>query len=1352
MANPRFDDIAGEVNTQAAPRFDAIEEAKPAESSFRDKALGVAGHLAEALKGMVVPQHEDYAPVALKEPQRAQFPDDRSYLEAVKLYGDNTARMPAERAHAQVMNQDEQGLARFSGMDVTGLGGKAADLVRPSAQRALDLAAQTNPKTALLSGSVAPLGEGLKTLAPVAAGVGALNAKAHGNDPLAGGLENAALVTLMHLGFKGAGAIASPLLKNLHERAAAGEPINAMDPHLIAALDERKTSPGYEPPTQTDPVNLLHAEDPYVDPTAVNGPAGGVPTRGDRPYFGTEGPTDVRTPRSERETMMSKLPPPVKDEVTRPSARVQRAELLGQEPRTNPLYEPERANPGKRVGEDTRTDRPYFRDMEVKTKTGPLRADEFPPEPSTQKMYSHATDAEQVAAVEQQAQLAGRKLSPEKMNTQGQYMPRDLLKEMKDAAAAKFEGKSLLELRAEERQPQTPLQRVALKNALKAARGEGTNAGVASEQVKFDDAMQFLTGEDSGTEKTKTRYVPRDTLYPEKLKDPNVTHIPLGKAQPMLMGGSGEPPRNPRAAYVAQPPVEPGPLMPNEVPDSFHDAAAEYGRANAKDRGFVENMKRSLSLPENRAPEDVAAAIRGLKAARAVKDMAMEKLFPAMDKSLKRLTPSERIAAKRTISDLQNKRATVADVSKLPPEFRDLFNHANRETQSMMLDLARRGYFTAAEMKGFKANLDEGHIWLHRSYQAFLAKKGFSPTTDARVRAARFLMESEKLPEAEAHAKVEAVVRKLQEMKGPRSMQSVSQLFKDQGLTKKRSFSPQLRALLGVIDDPSFVVVDTVGEMAQMYHQARVTDAIAQPQNNGVIWSNTPLPNMHPERLWNDALGVEGNRRAFGALAGKYVSPQLHEVMADAASPQARGFLGQLTNAVMSWFALAKVVTSPTTMARNLLSNSFNLMVSGVPMQRWPQLTYKAVQALRAEGRNLSLKEAGAGQWARMAIEDHALAPGRGTDWGGAEARNILENVLREPQKGLVGVFDSLFRKYNGARSKMGKVYELGDSLPRLMAYMHHVQDGVHSLGLSEASARARASHLVNRYFATGASVGPAFRAMSQSGGAPFGAWFVDNMRVTKNIMADAGRGQFGPAFRAAVFSGIPMGAFYAMRQLYGVTDAEVHAAERKLKGSWRDRNAFHDWLPIRGKDGLMYAVSFDGLNPMATFFKGAEGSFPKNIAANVAQGLTQSGWAEPLADKLLSHAGLAPAPYEAPVLPGQEGYRLANDISQYLQPSLMRQFQDVARKAQLAPESLPLRNEEPQSLGEAAFTTFNPLSVEKVGPRTMEAARKQTQGAYGNLNDARKQAKKLPGEESAKVKSEALRRIEELRRKQSTR
>src|SRR5262249_50750003 len=144
--------------------------------------------------------------------------------------------------------------------------------------------------------------------------------------------------------------------------------------------------------------------------------------------------------------------------------------------------------------------------------------------------------------------------------------------------------------------------------------------------------------------------------------------------------------------------------------------------------------------------------------------------------------------------------------------------------------------------------------------------------------------------------------------------------------------------------------------------------------------------------------------------------------------------------------------------------------------------------------------------------------------WGGSEARNILENVLREPQKGLVGIFDSLFRKYNGARASMGKVYELGDSLPRLMAYMHHTLDGVERLGLSEPAARARASHLVNRYFATGASVGPAFRAMSQSGGAPFGAWFVDNMRVTKNIMADAARGQFGPALRAAIFAGISMG------------------------------------------------------------------------------------------------------------------------------------------------------------------------------------------------------------------------------------
>lgn len=991
-------------------------------------------------------------------------------------------------------------------------------------------------------------------------------------------------------------------------------------------------------------------------------------------------------------------------------------------------------------GIPTHADRPYFAEQ---TNVGPLRADEFAPEPGTRKMIPNepTTDAKLKRIGELSAERPTGEMHPDELLGDRAYNAKN--KRLADEVQL---GKDILEGKAAPPKNET-------------VGGRPSNA--TPEQVKFEDALKFLEGDDVGSEKTLTKYLPRDAKAPSKWRDPEVTWIPQRKvpeADAYVGGGAGDDGEraagrtNPESRYVSGPPVE-EPLTPNDIGENFLAAAAESKNMLARDLSWFEKFKKSLSLPENRAGSDIAAAIRGLRGARAMKDIAVERLYPKLEKSIKDLPASERANVKRIIVGLRDRKMTLDDVGKLPAEFRQLFTQAQREQQAMTVELAKNGYFSGAEMKNMKKLLDQGVLHLHRSYQAFLAKKGYRPSEGAMQSAAKFFAEELGLDTMQANARVRAVVKDLVDENAKWNPQTIASAFRDAGLLKQRKLPPQLHGLLGVVNDPSFVVADTAAEMAQLYHQMRVTRAMAAPQLEGKLWAKQWMPGMDERPLWDPSKGIEENRRLFGEMAGKYVAPQLREAMVDLQGSKVRSFVQQVSDAFVGWFALAKVTSSPVTWARNLMSNTFNLTVSGVPMHRWPQLAAKAAQSMRDVSKRTSLREAGVGEWAQMALEDHATPQGRATDWGGSEARRIIEDVIRASPEGMVGVFDKLFRKYNAVRGSMGKVYEVADTLPRLMAYMHHVEDGVKNLGLPMEAARARASHLVNRYFATGASVGPLFRGLSSSGGSPFASWFVDNMRVTKNIMADAAKGQVGPLARAATFSAVPMAMFYGMRQLYGMTDAEVSINERRLKGSWRDRQAFHDWVPVRTKDGSAYAISFDGLNPLAAFLKGPEGSFPKNIAASVFQGLSNSGWAEPFVDHTLARLGVAPAEYQPPILPGQEGYRLANDFYQYMQPTLMRQFTDVARKAQMVPDVLPLRpNEELQGTGEAFFTTFNPLSIEKVGRHTMEGARKQVQGQAGELKDATKKGGKLPSDERDRVQQETQKRKEDLRRRQGSR
>lgn len=1278
------------------------------------------GGIVDALKGLVVPSRSDVEPIeyTMPAPERSQYSDEGKFLEAVALHGKLLGEAHQRRLAAIRLNALSRTVAALEGMNPLGIRietdapgvGKLPGAGPEEVEKASQEAVKQNPKTALAAGVIGPNAPTVAGRIAVALATGTLGAANRGQDPLAGGAATAGLTAavegLLRLP-KGAAKVVdtrrlftpvSEALRELHIQASRGEPVTNVSP---LALHERQTVVG-EVPTEVVPPNLLHPFEAPDFPTRAGGEAApGVPTKAERPYF------------AER------------------------------------------------------------------TNVSPLRADEFPVEPGT-KPILRGVDPDPEVQLQRMSELAAERptgkmhpdelLSESAFNRKNQEMlsPRgiaDLLQANERAGAVELERNVSPDGPVVDRSAETHNLRVPPKTP-------------SPEQVKFDEAMSFLEGtDDPALAKTATRYVPRDINVPEPFKDPNITHVPSRKVPAPIGGGAGDAAEraarqaerpNPASRIVAGPPSE-GTFHPTEVPESLHALSQEGKDLIARDNSWWEKFKRSLSLPENRADGDVAAAIRSLRGARAMKDIVTERLFPKLNAAVKSLPSSEQANVRSVIKSLRDRKGTLADVSKLPQEFRNLFVHLQREQQAMTVELAKAGYYSQAEMKAMRKLLSEGQLHLHRSYQAFLTKKGsFKPSENAMRLAEDFFMKELELTRGEAFQKVRAVLLKVNEEAGPKDLGQTLKAFQDAGLMKQRKLPPQLRPLLGVVNDPAFIVADTAAEMAQLYHQMHATRAIASPQFEGRVWSRAPIPGMHPERLWDATKGIEENRRLFGELAGKYVAPQLHEAMKGMSSAEARSLPRQLISAAVGWFAFAKILTSPTTLLRNLMSNTFNLSVSGVYPQHWPRLFSKAAQVLHSWSKSVPLREAGAGEWMQMALEDYAIAPGRGSDWGGREARRIIEEVVRKRPDGLVGAMDTLFRKYGQSKAFLGRIYELGDTVPRLMAYMHHVEDGVKTLGLPMAAARARASHIVNRYFATGSSVGPLFRKLSQSGGSPVGSWLVDNMRVTKNIMADASKGQVGPLVAATAFSAIPMAVFYGLRQLYGVTDAEVSANERRLKGSWRERQAFHDWVPVRTKDGTAYAISFDGLNPMAAFLKGGNlqqawqdpsqagdvmSQLPRIIAANVISGLTSSGWAEPFADTVLAQLGIAPGEYAPPVLPGQEGWRFLDSVQSYMQPTLMRQFQDVARKAQLAPDLLPLRpTEEEQTLGGAAFTSFNPLSIEKVGARSMEGARRQEQGKAGELKRGQKAAQKLPSEEREKVQNEAQKRKEELRRKQGSR
>lgn len=821
----------------------------------------------------------------------------------------------------------------------------------------------------------------------------------------------------------------------------------------------------------------------------------------------------------------------------------------------------------------------------------------------------------------------------------------------------------------------------------------------------------------------------------------------------------------PEAQLIAAPPIGPRP-PPVEVPlENLAVFAHNAQQMARKETAPVRNFLKGLGLDENRASPEVANALRQMKFAKASKDIVLERSFPKLRAAVKSLPREQQANVRRIMTELRDGKGTAEHVKALPEEFQKLFSQLERENDAHRLSLAKAGYLSLEMVNTMVKKARAGVPWLHQSYEAHMSGKWKGPTVDGYSDAVRYLV-GKGMNAADAHLEVRALIRESLPGTGP--ARSPEMRFADSKLSrdilKSRKLPAEMRGLYGLISDPAFLAAHSHAELAGLYHQFKVTQAIGAPGNEGTLWAKQWGPNMYERPLFDSTKSSFENKQMYGELAGKFVTPELYEAMQQQPTHAATSQIVSLLQTSTNWFRVAKVLMSPATFLRNALGNSMYLQFAGVPTRRWPALMKSALQAMSDYDKHLTKpKEGKPGHWLEMAMEDMAVRAGRGSEFGGGEARAIVENLIRAAPEGMAGVYDKLFRHVDQGKMKLGKAYEAMDTVNRLMAYMHHVQLG-RSMGLSAAESRARASSIVNRYFATGASVGPSVKAATKYslGLAPFLSWHADNIRVHKNVLADAVKGRVGPAVRGMLWAGAPMAGMYLARQLSGISDDEVSTGERSLKGSWRKNNPFYDWLPVRTKDGSMYAVSLDAINPSATFFKGANlgndpaqtaGRLPAAIAANVMKGFTDSGWLEPWADQRLAELGLGEADYAPSTLPGNEGYDALARAYDYMQPGLLRQYTDIMRKAQQSGQLRP--GEEPMGLGEAAVLKgpLNPFPTEKVGPRTAEARRRSEQGEVKELQSAKKRALRQPaGAEQARVLGEAERRLEDLRRHQEKR
>lgn len=826
----------------------------------------------------------------------------------------------------------------------------------------------------------------------------------------------------------------------------------------------------------------------------------------------------------------------------------------------------------------------------------------------------------------------------------------------------------------------------------------------------------------------------------EELRRPNEGDtqlgMRLGNRLDIVGGGSGKPELHvtnvdPRTQNITRPPVDmeaPPPEIPPAHVNAMTEAARSFGRKGAE---YFDRVKRELSLPENRAGSEAAYAIRQLNAAKQMNDHAVKQVFPEIRASMKGQNAVAVGDTVRKLRDLMDnvkvadpaeleRAANTAGVleASLPDAFRENYAKVKAANQEMLKYLIDRGWLSEEASRDAALKQQLGIPWLHREYLSIL-DKSWEPPKDAMSKAIDELIRRNKSLSPEiARQQLDYFLKEFkgEVAKGKSFRDAFLRAGAGNDALKARTMPEWLRPVLGVINDPAFVVAQSFGELNRMYHQALVTDAMTKPEFKGKVWADKPALNMHPERL-GEGTETHEAKKMYGEFAGKYVTPEVHEALHDVSGPVVNGLMHEMASGFVNLFRASKVLTSPTTIVRNFLGNFMYQMAAGISPHRWPLLFTRAVRSMDDWGRHgqpivSSEGQPGMAKWTQMAIEDGALRPGRGYDVQGSELRHLAKYVIDRPD---AGALKPMFDTYGKFINKLGGVYSVMDDVHRLMAYMHTVETGL-GMGMSDAQARARASATVNRYFASGASVGPAFKKLGNYGAGfvnPFLSFQVDNARVFKNVVQDATKGQLGPLIRVALGTGSIYGLASMLRTAYGVSDQDIASAEVARTPYMTENNPFPLYLPWRSEHGYLHMANTEALNPFYMYLKGGgDAKDPKNLAArigtNLVLGLVNSGMIEPTVKGMLAKAG-APASttYNENVLPSQEGMAALQSGWDTLKPTLFKQFLDTMRKAQLS--GTLRQGEEPLSPYEAAAKMpaglMDVAGIEKVGPRTLDSA-----------------------------------------------
>lgn len=837
----------------------------------------------------------------------------------------------------------------------------------------------------------------------------------------------------------------------------------------------------------------------------------------------------------------------------------------------------------------------------------------------------------------------------------------------------------------------------------------------------------------------------------------------LARARSQMLSGTS-------AAETPTPQAAPRPLpatAPVDHPEIVRQAQVAEQQARALRReGFFEGVRKGFLAPQFRAEAPYAAAgIRSYEAANAIANRQMGRVYPIVRKVMRTLDAQGQNIVRKFVqqSIAPVKGQQVVPLEALPREVQSLFKAGIEQMKGQRNDLVKAGYFTPEQVAKMGEMDTLGIPWLHRDYLAYVDGK-YVPKVENFERAMVWLARKNGKTPSDARAVL------LDMLSGEGTMeQRYRKATLNAGIGKAReNIPPEIRRFLGQIDDPSFVFSSSMAEVERLWRQYRTTQALTTPDLQGKVWAPSFQEGMHPSPIPNQ-------KRLYGEFAGKYVTPELYETVMQAPGATQPDLVQRFLIPLNSIFKTAKVGLNPVRYLSNWTSNALYSAAAGLPIWHWrwaPRMTQSARSMLawgdsfltpKAQGKTPNPGKDAA--WMQWALEDGALPPGIGEEFGGSTAKAIARRFLQEKGSGPVEWMKHGWDSLRVARARLGEIYDAVDQHWRLAVYIEQVTKGTDNLKLPLPEARARAAQIVNENFASGGTVGPGVKKTAQNVGfvAPFMTYHADNLRVHYNWLKDSlnlgglkgglnsGQGS-ARALNVALQYALIGGLFEGMRRLSGFSDDDVRQAEAMLNTSYAKRNPVREWLPGRDAKGRAQVVSLGpALFPTDALIKGEGDSFLKRVLVNTVKGFADSGALEYPLQSVLEAAGAEEPEYRPPsVRPGMEGRALLEQAWNMVEPAAFQTARNIARRTGMA--GTLRQNEEPLTPGQAAMQ-LTPFKVEPAGPRSSEGNRIRSQAQVGSAERSQntgrlavsaEEKKRL--QDAAKAEQDRRRRLQEER------